>query len=353
MNNPTLKQWLFIFILSQGVYIFLVIGRTTKYSKTKQYETKYVTSSPFFRKPKYEVHRLKLSIFGDKFQYFTYTKIPILLNGRNDAIINAKENCTVEKLPANNSAYIYAVTNYHPDELLKHKLAIYGRIPPTVDEIEARNAEILQTLQSNLNHALILKIYVFVEHYESAVFLNSVDFENSQKLVIQWTNGTILLVNTMMYISKCLQNKIVLKIHQDNRIGRGFEKINRDVLIYSKLMYALTRQPSKELCYHSWGQANCAVGKYVGSHDAFMFHVKDDYTDEDLDYLKSTKAEAHELGMENIFLWVFMHILKYEILNPCKILHVHHEHCVPIRKKKLRRINNQVSSVVQYSYRLS
>ena len=87
----------------------------------------------------------------------------------------------------------------------------------------------------------------------------------------------------MMYISKCFQGHAVAMIHQDNRIGKGFEKVNPNVLINNKLMYALTRHPANETCYHSLNSKHCRE-VYVGSHDAFIFHVKE-FAEKDLEII--------------------------------------------------------------------
>ena len=42
-------------------------------------------------------------------------------------------------------------------------------------------------------------------------------------------------------------------------------------------------------------------------------------------------------GMENVFMWVFKTRCNYRILNPCKVIVVHHEHC--IRETGRMRIN--------------
>ena len=183
-------------------------------------------------------------------------------------------------------------------------------------------------------------------------FLHELNFNNSENLVIQWIKTTITVIDTMRYISKCFQGHIVAMIHQDNRIGKGFEKVNPNVLINNKLMYALTRQPAYETCYHSSNSKNCREA-YVGSHDAFIFHVKE-FAESYLEIIIIivTRAENNENGMENILIWMFRKKLGYRVINPCLVLHVHHEHCLPIRKTTRRRLNNEHSELANFTDRL-
>ena len=209
---------------------------------------------------------LNLSISANLSEYFYYMKIPRMGELTNKARIG-EGNCFPERKSNNSKLEMIFVTNYIPVDILRHKHSIYGSRPATHEEEVARIAEITSTFQANLNHPHLKTLYIFVEFYESMVFLHKLNFNNSENLVIQWINKTITLIDTMRYISKCFQGHIVAMIHQDNRIGKGFEKVNPNVLINNKLMYALTRHPAYETCYHSLNSKHCREA-YVGSHDA-------------------------------------------------------------------------------------
>ena len=297
------------------------------------------------------IEYLNVSISANMYEYFYYVKIPRMGELTNKARIG-EGNCFPERKSNNSKLEMIFVTNYIPVDILRHKHSIYGSRPATHEEEEARIAEITSTFQANLNHPHLKTLYIFVEFYESMVFLHKLNFNNSENLVIQWINKTITVIDTMMYISKCFQGHIVAMIHQDNRIGKGFEKVNPNVLINNKLMYALTRHPAYELCYHSWSSASCRTYKvFVGSHDTFIFHVKE-FAENDLEFINVTKAENNEAGMENIFIWMFRKKLGYRVINPCLVLKVHHEHCVPIRKTTRRRLNNEHSEFATFTDRL-
>ena len=36
-------------------------------------------------------------------------------------------------------------------------------------------------------------------------------------------------------------------------------------------------------------------------------------------------------GMENVLMWYFEKRMGYRLLNPCKIVYVYHNHCVPVK----------------------
>ena len=292
---------------------------------------------------------LNLSISVNKSEYFYYKKIRRIGELTNKARIG-EGNCFPERKSNNSKLEMIFVTNYIPVDILRHKHSIYGSRPATHNEEEARISEITSTFQANLNHPHLKTLYIFVEFYESMVFLHKLNFNNSENLVIQWINKTITVIETMRYISKCFQGHIVAMIHQDNRIGKGFEKVNPNVLINNKLMYALTRHPAYETCYHSLNSKHCREA-YVGSHDAFIFHVKV-FAESYLEIIHVTRAENNENGMENIFMWMFRQKLGYRVINPCLVLNVHHEHCVPIRKTTRRRLNNEHSALAKFTDRL-
>ena len=199
---------------------------------------------------------LNISRFANLPEYIYYMKTPRMGELTNKARIG-EGNCFPERKSNNSKFEMIFVTNYIPVDILRHKHSIYGSRPATHEEKEARIAEITSTFQANLNHPYLKTLYIFVEFYESMVFLHKLNFNNSENLVIQWINKTITLIDTMRYISKCFQGHVVAMIHQENRIGKGIEKVNPNVLINNKLMYARTRHPAYETCYHSLNSKHC------------------------------------------------------------------------------------------------
>ena len=76
--------------------------------------------------------------------------------------------------------------------------------------------------------------------------------------------------------------------------------------------------------------------KYIGSHDAFLFHLKEPLPEE---ALKELEYKIWDYGAENVLMGVFHKLLHYCILNPCKILEVYHLHCSAVRRSDGVRIN--------------
>ena len=154
------------------------------------------------------------------------------------------------------------VTNYIPVDVLRKSHSIYEsklKRKATREEEDARIAEITGAYQGNLRHPHITALYILVEHYESLIFLNSLNFTNSEKLVIVWVGQFITMKDSLLYISKCFKGRFAALIGQDIRIGKGFEKIRQKeskVLREKKILYAVTRHgPYRQLCY----RYNCGL----------------------------------------------------------------------------------------------
>ena len=112
----------------------------------------------------------------------------------------------------------------------------------------------------------------------------------------------------------------------------------------------LTRHSALESnCTSQW---SCDDGDiYVGSHDTFVLKPLMEWTESTFSELKGISPDLY--GMENLLMWFFQTKLDYRVLNPCKILFVHHHHCVPIRGLNRHRVNNNYRSLtVGYSDRL-
>merc|ERR1712226_398458 len=215
----------------------------------------------------------------------------------------------------------------------------------------ARIWEIISTIQHNLNHWSVHTVNLFVELQTSVQFLQRIDFENSQKLVIQWVKRDYTLQDILLFVSKCIKGHITAITNSDIRFGKGFEKIRPSYLLDNQLMYTLTRHISlTNKCAVSSRDATCTPGyptsKYIGSHDAFIFHVGS-FNESTFEYLEGVKLGL--LGAENLLMWVFKNKLGYRLLNPCFTLFIHHEHCVYMRRENIRRVNLVYSERQSYT----
>ena len=253
------------------------------------------------------------------------------------------------ELPQDDSKLFHIVTNFVPFNFkdLRKNLRIDGK-PPTDQQLKARMAEIVECLQRNLNHSKIARVHVLVFGEEAITYLQSLKLKRSHKLIIHKNDKWPTMFDQIMYASKYLQGKTVIMCHQDNYIGEGWEKVDHNVLKRERLMYALTRHPSPSRCKGTTMAANCGDGfPYIGSHDAFVFYVNGPI---DSSKLVEIDVTPNVHGIENIFMWVFRIRLHYRLLNPCKVLLVHHMHCISIRETGRKRINvGERSAMASYT----
>ena len=236
------------------------------------------------------------------------------------------------------SEQFHIVTNFVPftNKDLRKGLQIDGK-PPTDQQLEDRMAEILGCLQRNLNNSMIAYVHILVFSEETITYLQSLELKNNHKLIIHKNYKWPTISDQLLYASTYLQGKIVVMCHQDNFIGKGWDKVNHTLLMRERLMYALTRHPAPSKCPVSTSSFHCGEGdKYVGSHDVFVFYMR-----ESLDRQQFVELDVTpNLNlMENALMWTFKERLHYRILNPCKVLMVHHMHCITIREAKRKNVN--------------
>eukprot|EP00795_Rhopilema_esculentum_P000047 gene47-9653_t len=233
----------------------------------------------------------------------------------------------------------HLVTTFVPfdHEDVKKGLVLNGLLPSD-KEISTRMSEILDCLQRNLESKLVAFVHVLVYRYETGDRLQSLKMRSVNKLIIHYNFVSPTIMDAIVYASKYLKGKMVIILHQDNFLGEGWEKVNHKVLREKKLLYALTRHPSN--CSAALRAAHCGPGsRYVGSHDAFALHIKDE---EFLhDHLAELDVPPNTNGMENVLIWVFKERLKYKVLNPCSVLKVYHNHCTPVRDNWRKRVNER------------
>ena len=231
----------------------------------------------------------------------------------------------------NETVKIVLVTNYISLEAHKETLTYKNR-QPNSEEIEARSMEILNTLQTNLNHASIGTVVLLVESRETADWLTTLDFDNSHKLLIQNNNAELTMPGAFDFATRCFRGHTVVIANQDVVFGEGWKSLNHSYMRQHKRIYVLTRHDSSlnPMC-----SGNAKVGVNYGfSHDAFVFHVTEHIR-------KSTFQPYHDKlynvrGIENFVIWALRHRLNYDVTNPCLLLRLHHEHCVPIRNRQGR-----------------
>ena len=64
------------------------------------------------------------------------------------------------------------------------------------------------------------------------------------------------------------------------------------------------------------------------SHDVFVLYIAANVT---MEMLMGLDFGQNGAGMENVLMWYFEKLMGYRLLNPCKIVYVYHNHCVPVK----------------------
>lgn len=216
--------------------------------------------------------------------------------------------------------------------------------------IYARQMEVIDVLQSNLLNHVIEIVHMLVWNIETAEYLKSLPLKNSHKLVLRVVGRDVGLKEQFEYASECLQNRIIAISNQDNKLGKGWdnEEYHR-ILNEGDIMYALTRHaPENSTCtWNNWQGTTCDDGmSYYGSHDTFVLRAKTWHADL---FTEIGRVTPNMVGMETLLIWVFKNKLNYRILNPCKILFVHHHHCVAIRSVYRPRVDIGKSTLVGFT----
>ena len=145
----------------------------------------------------------------------------------------------------NKSGKIVLVTNFLYFKLEKYRRKLFFAGGDLTDEVlNARVMEVLGVLQDNLRHPAIQQVHVLMQDIEAVEYLRRIQFENSERLVIARTNESVSMKTQLLYAARCLKDKMVAISHQDNAFGKGWDKLNPEILRKKKIMYALTRHTS-------------------------------------------------------------------------------------------------------------
>ena len=279
---------------------------------------------------------------GEIFKFNSY----IAMNVTNNVSVLKDDECYAGNIGSEMKMGRFALLSnfvWYQHKIYKSNLEFVGK-SPTDEIIDARIMEIVDVIQANILHPYVQEIHILVSEQEGIDFLKRIDFQNAKKLVLKFTMGeSVTLKIQLLYASKCFKNRIVAISNQDNKFGTGWDKFNPEILHRKKIMYALTRHSALSRCKGSTGSASCDPGyPYLGSHDTFIFDVRHGFTSEEL--IPMDKISANLSGMENVLIWMFKTKLGFTVLNPCPILKVNHQHCVPIRDKNRTRVNTRGKS---------
>ncbi|XP_057310884.1 uncharacterized protein LOC130648800 [Hydractinia symbiolongicarpus] len=257
----------------------------------------------------------------------SYKTISTLSKGYNQAMVLHKKCSRKYKNMKERKKLILITAFTNPQSI-----NLYSARKQTVEKMKARLMEILNTVQKNLNNQMFESVHIFTPTNDDADYLRKIDFSNSHKLILVAVKKTVTVKLILSYVTKCLKNKYVVMTKPDNLFGKGWENLDFNHLKTEKLLYAVTRHSSKTSCRYSKTQAHCdRRNMYRKSNDVIVFYVHGSFSLKNLQKLRN--ATLYHVGIENTLIWTFKYDLGYTILNPCRVLFVHHEHCVPLHEE--------------------
>ena len=229
-----------------------------------------------------------------------------------------------------------ATTGKPVSPLSIHLVIVMFRSTSSESKLRLREQEHATVLQRNLNHLLISRIHVITANRDDMEeYFRELDLQNRHKLVVVESKQWDTYRGIFQYISDNLTNKDTMYANGDIYLGNGFEIVDAKVLSKRNILYAVTRQgKQEETCKMP---DDCGGDyQYVGSHDVFLFHLKEALPEQ---ALKMLEYMIWDLGTENVLIGVFQKLLHYCTLNPCKILETYHLHCSGAHHGNRTRVN--------------
>ena len=218
---------------------------------------------------------------------------------------------------------------HEPEMKLKMDLVISPHFDYNASDeaLRQREKEYMTALQRNLNHDFVRRIHVLTTNAKEVTQrLEKYKLSNQSKLLNIELKRIELTRDVFEYISQNLVGTDVMFLNGDVYLGNGFQCVDPAVMRENKIMYALTRRIRKEETCEI--KDFCTEMDYIGSHDAFLFHLTEPFPHSTLEHLEFLHPS---LGMDNMIIWMFETKLKYCVLNPCTILEVFHLHCSALR----------------------
>lgn len=144
--------------------------------------------------------------------------------------------------------------------------------------------------------------------------------------------------DAFQYASNHLLHRNVMVMNADCYVDKGFDKLDESILT-NKTMYALTRHETPENVRLCNARDFCGSrAEYIGSHDAFLFRLLEPVPSQ---LLNRIDYRPNIVGIERVLIFNFQKYGGFRIKNPCRILHIVHNHCSRIRNKKERSIQGQ------------
>lgn len=171
------------------------------------------------------------------------------------------------------------------------------------------------------------EIHNLCENDEDPHFIKALNLSMDWKLVFHSLGRRMHYKDAFGYASQKLLNQNVMIIQADCYVDKGFENLN-DSLLNRKILYALSRHETPENVRQCKTRNMCGR-RYIGSHDAYLFRLLAPLSPK---LMTKIDYRTNLNGIEQLLFFNFRKYEKFDIKNPCKILHIFHHHCSGLRE---------------------
>lgn len=197
-----------------------------------------------------------------------------------------------------------------------------------------RQREYVYCLRRNVQNPLVASVHL-LSHRPQQLYdkLRHEYGVEMTKVFIHDTSDNPTYRKLFEFASEFFQRRFVMIVNADNYLGDSFESLDLGYLRENKVMYALTRRypvPMPEGCHYPIASYCEKNSWYQDSHDAFLFFVHSPFSN---DFLQAVDFASNTYGSENVVIWAFKSILNFSVLNPCRLLRIHHFHCSQVRPR--------------------
>ncbi|KAK6165501.1 hypothetical protein SNE40_022419 [Patella caerulea] len=212
----------------------------------------------------------------------------------------------------------------------------YSKYPR--EKMEERLAEYITCLERTLSHRYVSNVHFLYDQPQIISYIQTHVTTNLKKLIFHKVNDSSLSSTAYEFVFSNLNGRLVMVNQADVYPGHGLDLISKDVMVSNKLMYALTRHGRMEVKCDMRPGTTCTDKGYVGSHDTYIFVPQGKLPPA---AWKALNHLSSAMGIDNVLLWTFGNILKYKVMNPCKVITMFHYHCSGLRPTAAaKRINN-------------
>ncbi|KAK6191452.1 hypothetical protein SNE40_003139 [Patella caerulea] len=206
-------------------------------------------------------------------------------------------------------------------------------------KLEARQRDYITSLQRTLSHSYVSNVHLLYDQPQIIHYIEAHVKTDFGKLRFHKVKDNKVANIAFEFVFSQLRGRLVMLTQADVYPGQGLELIKKDIMVSKKLVYALTRHGRLEKNCDMRGDPtsrSCSDQAYRGSHDAYIFVPEGELPQTAWEALNHT---SHYKGIDNVIIYTFKDLLKYKVLNPCKVIYVYHFHCSGVRPRGVKRIN--------------